>query len=311
MQEEREDNPKQEATKQREKVPAYLRWLHLADEPGAERLPNKVTFLVYIVSLTDSVISFNETKRLTNTLEAVIKAVSHLAKQGVCEKHYRQIKYVFGDVYKYTAVKSKGKEIILMEKTEMGAANRLLYCRREAKKKLAVGQVEEEPLICREDQNAPDQEVSLTKITVRDDIEEKNRDKTLLLPAPSTTCTPTAPSTPRAASILERIRKREEERKKAFIAYEKEKDEEVRKTLHTLYMLYLSEDRKVFEAEILQKSVPALSSGRVSLDLMLKHPDTSRYLKIQNLLGKKYLGISMAQYKADTEAAARNISKEE
>ncbi|OAG32847.1 hypothetical protein NEIG_02424 [Nematocida sp. ERTm5] len=111
-------------------LPGYLRWRHLTRATNDIRLPDCISFLLRIITLTDSVISFNSTKTLTNTLQDVSRTVSHLCKDKIHEIHYRQIKLIFGDIYTYTQSRFKNESVIIIDIVNI--ENRLMHCEKKA-----------------------------------------------------------------------------------------------------------------------------------------------------------------------------------
>ncbi|EHY64858.1 hypothetical protein NERG_01914 [Nematocida ausubeli] len=95
------------------KIPGYLKYRHLV----GLALPQCMSILLRIMSVTDSVIAFNEAKRVTSTLEGIIDTVSQITKMKVQEIHYRRIECIFGQVYIYTPSYIHGTRCLIMSKS--------------------------------------------------------------------------------------------------------------------------------------------------------------------------------------------------
>ncbi|OAG28843.1 hypothetical protein NEDG_00982 [Nematocida displodere] len=321
--------------KKEKDVPGYLRWQHLTSGIGNAKLPSSILLLLRVIPLTDSVIAFNDTKRLTNTLAAVTKTVSQLARQTITEKHYRQILSIFGPIYTYTLSHLKKEAVILIEAEEI--ENKAMHCEKKATewvRRAYTATVGEKRRYTPEETKDLDYLLATDKefqISIPEmDIVDRDPDKPFRdvlassiavsepqgpptpknhTTSPNISLTYAKPANPRALSILERIRIREEERKKEFIRLEIEKDKEVEKIVHTIYLLCVSEEKRSFEKTFLQKRMPALNRGTLDINDVIKHPDARTYITVKKVEGREYLLFNLDAYKQTRTILQANAAK--
>lgn len=290
-------------------IPGYLKWKHLTGGPTDKRLPKSVSFLIRIITLTDSVISFNTAKRLTNTVEAVSKTVSHLCKTSVTEMHYREILLIFGEIYVYTPTQFKEKTTLIISVVEI--ENRLLYCEKKAlswvrmkysgidssntNRKL-FRDIDE---IMGEDEKFKCSVLGSEKVPL---LYEATSDGDTDVPMQNicTSCDVVAPEvvSEKALSILEKIKKREEQRRQQFIRLEEEKEKEIFKAIHAIFSLAITSCKKSFEQEFIEKKVSIFTEKRITIEDVLKHPLTKNLIKRKETESKiKFLLLDLDKYK--------------
>ncbi|KAI5173192.1 hypothetical protein NEFER03_2152 [Nematocida sp. LUAm3] len=317
--------------KERDKIPGYLKWRHLLPSVGDARIPSSLSFLLRVITLTDSVILFNSSKRLTNTLSSVIRTVKHLAKKDIAHTHYRQIKEIFGDIYIYSesCIKSNSDLIIEIEEIEDRAA----YCHEKAvswtQNRYCIENsisLDEDPKkiqivnqLLLEDENfhsssLPEAHALLptlpTFVTQPISTSEENKTPshiTLSIPAhiapsiPNTSQNNKEPSSPsgtqRGLSILERIREKERKRKEEFINLEIEKDKEIEKAFHSIYMLCLTENKKSFEKSFLSKKLPIFAKGTITIDNVITHRKFQTFIKQKQYNSQTFLIFELEEYR--------------
>ncbi|KAI5190897.1 hypothetical protein NECID01_1192 [Nematocida sp. AWRm77] len=318
--------------KKEEKLPGYLRWRHLVSSVGHAHLPSSVSFLLRVIVLTDSVVSFNTAKGLTNTLSSVMRTVSHLAKHTVTDKHYRQILQVCGEIYTYRKSCTKKELLPVIGMAEI--ENRAMYCEKKAltwvraqyteKHKLAAQKISTQELDALISTDKEFQEsalctasTALPRLLEEEDpllssIETSDTNLSGSSPGSSSLFTRAHPASPpssaqapssRGLSILERIREREEERKKIFISLEKEKEKEIETALRTILFLGKTENRKAFEKQFLQKRIPVFSKGLITLDDVLSHPEHRKCLSVKEVNGVPYILIDNTKAHQTQEAS--------
>lgn len=305
-------------------IPGHLKWRHLTSAKRDVRFPNGILSLLRIITLTDSVISFNTTKRLTNTLETVCKTVSHLYREPVKEIHYQKILYIFGEIYTYTPAQFKDKLNLIISVPEM--ENRLMVCEKRAlawvRKEYTDMNIPEtdsrtvadiDSLIRRDRdfrerdilENMPDHElpvlhrekeqsisqIEITPVEVsatdKDERPEKTQNR--------------KPPTDKALSILERIKQRSEERRRLYIEMEKEKEKEIIKAVHAIFTLCITSNKKSFPVEFIQKKVPIFAYNTVKIEDLLIHPVSKDLLSVKETEdGTQYLLLDLEKYKDKT-----------
>ncbi|KAH9385191.1 uncharacterized protein NEMAJ01_0087 [Nematocida major] len=315
-------------------IPGYLKWRHLTSGQNDARLPKFVSFLIRVITLTDSVISFNSTKRLTNTLQSVCRTVSHLTNCKITEMHYRQILHIFGEIYVYTPSQFKGVTNLIVSKVEM--ENRLMVCERkaitwirakyssmhpasittnlakeidqlimeDAKFKASMLPDADMPVLheaCALSPPVPMQEIEIASMPEKKPEVLAGLDGRAegLHGAPDL---PSSNSPPlpnkRALSILERIRQREQERRESFIRMEEEKEKEVVKAAHAIFSLAITLGKRSFEQEFIEKKVSLFAQKTVTIEDVLKHPLTKNLIREKETEDStKYLLLDLEKYK--------------
>lgn len=275
--------------------PGYAKWGHLV--PGTDYTGQyiSVPFLLKIISLTDSVIGFNDAKGFTSTIASVSQVVSRLTGRSVTETHYKQIYLVFGEIYIYNLCSTPHKKaseaqkiIIQIQKIK----NRIVYCKKRAAKWKGSAQelpslllplsnekenIEPDNLECKNENNITDAEItSESRNEQRKEIESiaEIEEKKIH---------------PRAQSILERIRAREEQRRKDFIQMEKEKEKEIENAFSAIKSLCLSEEKRSFAKEFIERKLPLFRNGTISLDDLIDHPAFKLHIRRKHFDDKEYL----------------------
>ncbi|KAI5191091.1 hypothetical protein NEMIN01_1360 [Nematocida minor] len=296
-------------------IPGYLKWRHLTSGQRDSRLPSSILFLIRVITLTDSVISFNTAKRLTNSLESVCKTVGHLCKQPVEEMHYRQILHIFGKIYTYESSQFKNKVNLIISKVEI--ENRLMHCEKKAldwvrsrysemdtteidsKMALEIDHLlknDEEfkstlltddaiPLL-HADTNTTLPNIELTPISIPSkDVSGENEER------------PKITVTKKALSILDRIKQRAQERREQYIKMEQEKEKEVIKAAHAIFTLAITSNKKSFQKDFIEKKVAIFAHKTITIEDVLKHPLTKELIKIRETEDTKYLLVDLEKYK--------------
>jgi len=337
-------------------LPGYLRWRHLASSAGRSPLPQSVSFLLRIISVTDAVISFNNAKRLTNELGAVCRVVSHVCKGSVAAEHYRKILLVFGGVYRYRKSDAIREDAVIIERTEI--ENKLMCCEEKATRWIREEylrntrieprdmQPEEIDELIEQDkefQNSLFENRELPELVERQiekDIEEEIEMKEItecrdiraggagagrgldddlsaaksVRTRSSTEIAGDKDEKPRGTAetrskevklrartrteeIFERIRAKEAQRRRDFIRMEEEKEREIGQAFKVIYLLCVSEDKKSFEKSLLQKRIPLLNRGTITIDDITGHPEYKNYINTKDFEGLTYLVIDIEKYR--------------
>ncbi|KAI5186974.1 hypothetical protein NEHOM01_1832 [Nematocida homosporus] len=334
MEPDHSNHPRSRKTKEH-CLPAYLKWRHLVSSVGDRRLPIFLSFLLRVITLTDSVISFNNSKRITNTLSAICKTVSHLSKTKVNPTHYKQILWIFGDVYKYKPSCIQPSNELIIEQVPL--ENRFMTCEKRAldwarkeytgedlssladpladpAKLQAIDELILADKTFRQHQ-APNELGSLLPgtpplqaITLSESAPNPPPPNSSTIPSTLSTSSissthppcPTQPN-PRALSILDRIKQREQARKDEFIRMEQAKDTEIRKAFHTIYLLALSENKRSFEKSVLEKRIPLFRQGSISLDDVITHPDHQKHIKHKQFDNQTFLVFDFDKYHQNSQ----------
>lgn len=305
-------------------VPAYLRLQHLASAHSSPRLPAALSFLLRVITLTDSVMAFNDAKRLTNQFNVVARTVGQIAKRRVTERHYRQIKSICGDIYAYSQTYLKDTPILIIarngESARIEKARRKMesWVREQYKARAAAegegGQGADDELVdelMRKDRSfnashlpdPPERALLGTADGMCSVIRTKIETSGAL---PGAGLCAAGSQDKKAASekagekakpILERIREREEERRRAYMQLQVEKDEEIRKVTGAMYMLYRTENRKTLESAYVSSRLRGLARGEVTLSEVVLFPENEPFLQFKSVLGKDYVVLDAAKYK--------------
>lgn len=301
-----------------DRIPGYIKMQHLLSPAPSPELPSHFQFLLRLLSLTDSVIAFNDAKRLTNRLQTVANTVGQMMRRTITERHYMQLKFLCGEVYTYTEKPLKTARVLVVEKEQLDMHTRV------GKAGRSMGKwVEERGGAGREDAMAVfesafslwEQSASLaaeagatdfpdpikTKITPS---EEGPPDKS---PVFTPTDSPPQPKGPKQwKTLLERIEAKEKERRLAYIELQKEKDRELQAAAQTMYMLFRVENKRTLEAEYVTSKIRSLASGQIKMAEVVLFPDHREFLEQKRVQGRDYITFHLERYEESNFANKRS-----